>query len=274
MPDLGPAMLFGRAIPVPPADTVMPALPQLVFTLTMVATLLGTGIAAAIYSWRSREVFPLLCVTAGLGVTLIEPLLCHLGLLWYPEEGQLTLIEMMGRRIPIFSGFGYAWWYGAMIFLLAQRIQSATTVREGWMIYVFLLVLDLVMEETCLHLGLFYYYGDQGLRVIQFPIWWLFMNGAQTLLSAYALVHLRKYLTGPRIFLVIPLMPALCALGNAFHGFPSWLAINTPDKPWLLLPFTLLTCILALATTDWISRRLAEQRAPVWATLSSDARNP
>ena len=267
MSDVSNALLFASSIPTPPIDTVMPATPQLFFTLTMAAALLLTGVVAAIYSLRSRDAFPLLCVIGGCACTIIEPLLCHLGLLWYPTEGQWTLIEMMGRRIPVFSGLGYAWWYGAMIFLLAHRIQRATTAREAWLTFAVLMIVDLVMEEACLHLGLFYYYGDQGLRVIQFPIWWLFMNGAQTLFSAYALAHLRKYLVGPRMALVIPLMPALCALGNAFHGFPSWVAINTPDKPWFILPLTLVTCLLALATTDWVSRQLSPQEGPLWDSI-------
>ena len=39
-----------------------------------------------------------------------DPVLCHLGLLYYPEQSQWSAVELMDRKIPTFMLFGWGAW--------------------------------------------------------------------------------------------------------------------------------------------------------------------
>jgi hypothetical protein len=221
--------------------------------------LLAGAVAFLFINWRKSRGIRLPGILVMLGSFLIpllwDPVLCHLGLLYYPEQGQWSVIELMDRKIPSFMVFGWGAWlvgiYLTMLYL--DRYRKASLV---WLCFSAALLFDLVLEEICLHAGIYYYYGDQGPRIIALPLWWLFMNGALLVVPAYGMMLVRPHLQGVRRILWLPLGLVIVVVVSAGLAFPSWVAINSPDKG-ITLPCVLGTLALALLGVDWVAKGVA-----------------
>jgi hypothetical protein len=259
--DSQPAILQGEGIPIPPFDAAMPAVPQTVLNLAMLLLLVAAVVFLLVNWGRDREVW-LPGIFLMLGAFLIpllwDPVLCHLGLLYYPEQGQWSLVELMDRKIPTFMLFGWGLWlvgiYLTMLYL--ERFRKAWLV---WLLFVAALLFDLILEEICLHAGLYHYYGNHGPRVISLPLWWLFMNGALLVVPAYGMILVRPHFQGIRTVLWIPFGLVIIVVVSAGLAFPSWVAINSPDKG-ITLPCVLCTIALALLSVDWVAEEIASGR--------------
>jgi len=261
MMDMRPAVLHGEGIPAPPYDAVMPPLPQTILNLAMLL-LLVSGVAFLLINWRKDRETWLPGILVMLGSFLIplvwDPVLCHLGLLYYPEQGQWSVVDLMDRKIPSFMVFGWGAWlvgiYLTMIYL--DRYRKASLV---WLCFVGALFFDLILEEVCLYAGLYHYYGNHGPRFIALPLWWLFMNGALLVVPAYGIMLVRPHFQGLRKILWIPFGLVIVVVVSAGLAFPSWVAINSPDKG-ITLPCVLCTIALALISVDWVATEIASGR--------------
>jgi hypothetical protein len=91
--------------------------------------------------------------------------------------------------------------------------------------------IDAVLENIGLYLKVFLYYGEQPLQFGKFPLWWGAINSTTPIILAIVVVILRPYLTGWRVWLVVPLAPAVGAAVNAGCGWITWNAINNTEVP-------------------------------------------
>jgi len=263
-------MFSNFIVPKPPVDMIMPSMWQTFFLVATSITLLLMSLYCLWILWRDHDSVPILTVFGGvIAAGTIEHIIGPAGLLWYPSIGQNSLIEFAGRSYPVFIFTGNGFWYGPAMILLGGLLVKAKSKLHIWMIFGGIALFDLGMEAFGSWTGVFRYYGDQGIRLFGFPLWWDFQNGALTLLIAWIIVQLRhSYLKGWRSLFIIPMIPCLAMAGNGFEGLYAWLAINS-NIPRLVLPGTLASVGMALITVDLVASQYGKKEGSKRDTVTA-----
>lgn len=190
-----------------PPDLVMNPVYQQWFTvLTFLAAL-----AAGIYLWRESRKYGSylpLCIYLGSGIAVVyEPLMDILMMCVYPEQGQWTWIELWERKIPVYLGFTYFFYFPVAIWQFFRQFDASTAAASLWKTAAVLFVTISLFEYVGLALGMWYYYGEQPLRILGLPQFIPFMGLAFLIGPGYALWRIKKYLTGSRAMAAIILTP-------------------------------------------------------------------
>jgi hypothetical protein len=204
--------------PPPPYDMIMPATPQLAFTVlwgVVCAGLLGYGLLRLA---RHRD--PLLLALLGGGAICYyaEPMVDVLGLLWHPTIGQWVAIDTF-RAAPWWGVFVYAICFGGLpYFMLADFRRNGLTRRRAWTWIGLFWLLDVAVEIPILASGLYDYYGEPPMEVFGLPLYWLFMNIAGPLETAVLLLVFASRIRGWRLLGVLALAIGVAVL-EATIGF-------------------------------------------------------
>lgn len=249
----GPGVL--ASVPAPVALT-MPAGWEAVYTAAVLVAFVAMS-ANAVRLWRAdRDGLPLLLMAGGALCVFLEPMVDVLGLCWYPRGSGLELFELMGRPIPFLVLPGYTFFMGGLtvIALHTLRTRGATGLLR---LYPLMILLELPFEILANHTGVYTYYGQQPLRVGDFPLWWLFVNTMVPVVAAVVLRPLRRWLTGSvAALVVVPLLPAVDAGVNAALAWPTWTVLNS-DVPMAVTQLAgLATCALAVGSLLLLVRGL------------------
>jgi len=85
------------------------------------------------------------------------------------------------------------------------------------------------------------------------------MNGALLVVPACGMLLVRPYFQGLGKILGIPFGLMMVVIVSADLAFPSWIAINSPDKG-ITPPCVLCTIALALLAVDWVANEIAVGR--------------
>lgn len=247
-------MLIDTFTPQPPTGLVMPLVWQMVFLISTSIVLVVTTAFAIRMLIRERDWVPLLSVFGGLLVPLtIEFIYGPAGLLWYPPIGQIPFIQAAGISVPLFVATGDCFWYGPAMVLFGGLVSKADSKKKIWLLFGAVLVIDILMEIPGTAVGVFNYYGNQGIRLGGFPLWWLIQNGAMTVFVAWIIKQLRQsYLKGWRAILIIPIIPCLATASISFLALFAWLGIHT-TSPWLVQGGTLASMAVALLAVDLLA---------------------
>ena len=89
------------------------------------------------------------------------------------------------------------------------------------------MVSDLVTEEILLPMGVYHYYGNQPLVVLNmFPWWWMAPNSIGVFLATALAYRYRTLLVGWKVLAVLFLTPMSVGAVYGFICFPVWVAIN------------------------------------------------
>jgi hypothetical protein len=225
-----------------PPTTTMPRGWQTAYTGGILVALVGFGGNALVVWRRTRDPIPLLCIAGGAVCTLPEPLVDILGLCWYPRPGQRQLFELMGRPIPVFVLPGYVFFMGGLT-VLALSVVERRGARALLRLYPLLMAVELPFELVANHTGVYTYYGHQPLRILDFPIWWMFVNTLVPLTAALMIKGLN--LKGWRTAAVVVLLPMLDAGINAATAWPTWTVLNSRVPGAITQLAGIATCALA-----------------------------
>ncbi|MGH8875607.1 MAG: hypothetical protein ACRDVM_10215 [Acidimicrobiia bacterium] len=233
----------------------------------------GLALAFMVYVIRKeRQRYPLfMFLGAGLSV-FYEPINNVLGLVPYPESGQVTWIETFGRQIPTYIGFVYFFYFSATILWLTRRIRAGVTARQWARYYAVGVVLCTSFELIPIHLGWWKYYGDhQALRVLDFPMWWWFANPMCLFAMATLFHFLRERVITDRLSpLFVPLYPVALFAMHGSAAIPVYTYLNSSTNQAVGVAATLLTIGWSV-TVIWITSRLvAEQGQSVPAGPVAD----
>lgn len=250
--------------PQPPVDMVMPATPQLVFTLTWAVLALGFA-AYSVYRVVSRRDFLLAILLCGGALTYVnEPLMDLLGVLWHPRIGQWIAVDTFVAA-PLWGVFVYMVFFGAAPYLLLCGLRRGMTGAQIWMSIGAVLVLDLTVEIPALHMGMYVYYGDPAMQIAGFPLYWFAINIGGPLETAavlFAYPHLRR----GRALLSVLLFPVLLdAASSVSTGLPAfstlWAQASMPVKYLGALVTIALGYATVRLTLSFIARHRADEVA-------------
>ncbi|MGH9009924.1 MAG: hypothetical protein ACRDYF_08790, partial [Acidimicrobiia bacterium] len=185
-----------------------------------------------------------------------------LGLCTYPEIGQVTWIETLGRKIPTYIGAVYFFYFSATVLWLMRRIRAGITARQWCRYYAVAAILCTSFELIPIRLGWWKYYGDhQALRILGFPMWWWFANPMSIFAMATLFHFLRKHVITERLSpLFVPLYPAALFAMHASAGFPVFTYLNSSTNMTVGVFATLLTIGWSI-TVIWLTSRLVGRHA-------------
>ena len=207
----------------------MPATVQTVATI-VTGVLAGVLMVIVLFVWARRRDPIFLCFVLSSAVCAwLEPMVDILGLVWHPRFGQWQAFETFGRPIPVWVVFGYILVFGLLPGLDLVLLRRRVGYRLMWIATLINLGVDTAIEVPLTAHRLYYYYGDQPLKIGQFPALQLAVNGTCAVLIATLVFRFPQAFSGVRALWLLLVAPA-AQLGALAVGIPAFSVLNT-DLP-------------------------------------------
>jgi hypothetical protein len=215
----------------PPLDAVFNVQAAQVATVVYGLTallLLGRGLLKP-----QQRLIVVAMMFGGALTSMIEPFLDVATGAYHPNIGQDTVFSFMGRGIPVWVVICYAIYYGGIGALNLIAFNKGLTRRAVWLWFLVPIFADVLVEEVMLHWDLYYYYGNQPLVLIKFPLYQPAGNSVGVLLGVTALFFLQPHLKGWRWFGAAALVMPLCGvMGFCGVCLPGFYAVHSDGPLW------------------------------------------
>ncbi len=254
-------------VPFPPVGGSMDHTLQLVFLSVLWAICAGFFVMALRSYRKDGSPLPLLVLMGGALCMFIEPIVDVMGLCWFWPQGQFVLFEAFGRPIPNWILPTYIFYVGGQALYTAHRLEKGETMLGVFKLYAIYAVINVLLEEPPLHMGLYTYYGAQPLQPGLLPLWWAAPNAAMPITLGAMIVKLKPYLSGWKALLILPLMPMGDALTNGAVSWPVWTALNSSDDLMVTTAGALLTVGLGLVLM-WVIALAVATDSPALAAVA------
>lgn len=254
-------------IPLPSPETEALDLNTVMQTVATVG-LWGGTIALLLYAVKiSRQersplaVFIVLAVAAGSIIEPIYDITYHL--YWLDDGEQWTLFTSFGLPQPVWVMPAYVIVFALPAVLLYRSFAAGVPLRTIFTWAGVTACTTALFETIAVNSGLYVYYGDAPLRFLEYPLWIAFMECAQITGFAVLCAVIKLRATKPaHTLIVFMIFPANFIFETAGAGFPTLIAMNTPDPSmalmWAMAPVSI---GLAAAGLWWTSQLLfATQR--------------
>lgn len=205
-----------------------------------------------------------------------EPINNVLGLCTYPEINQFTWIEVFHRKIPVYIGFCYMFYFSATVLWVKRRIEAGITGKQWWRYYIVGVVLATSFELIPIHLGWWRYYGDhQALQILGFPMWWWFANPASVMGIAAVVYLLMKgnVITERSAVMLVPLYPIMELTVHGSIAAPVFAALQGTTDISVTTGASVATIIMSLVLM-WVFGKVVTRPAAVVAASSQDVASP
>ena len=154
-----------------PVEAVMPAVAQHNTELVV------GGALAIIFVWgllklvRNKDARLLICMITGFVCVLVESHAMGMLKFVYPPVGQNILYTGFGRPVPVFMGMEYCAFFGLANYLyLSSNLSSKWSVKTFWLGIASLVFAEALLEIVSINLGLWAYFDDQAMLILDFPI--------------------------------------------------------------------------------------------------------
>lgn len=254
-----------RDVAVPPYDLPLDtAMQTLATSVLWGASLLF--LAWTLKIWRdegSPFAFILWCsVAVG---SLIEPLYdTAYHLFWLDNGDQWTLFTAFGLPQPVWVMPAYIMVFAFPAVILSRKIEKGAGLDTIWKFAALTACTTTIFETIAVNIDLYVYYGDHPMRVFDYPIWIGFMEAAQiTGFAILATVLKMRAVKVQHLLALFVIFPANFAFDTLGAGFPTIMAINTPDpQDWVMWVTAPISIGLAATALWWTSQLLVwQQRA-------------
>ena len=218
---------FPNQLPVPPIDMVMPETPNLVFTVLNFVVL---GIVAAMLlrsSFRQWTPIPILFLVGGMLAYVTEPFFDMMVGAWYPQHGTDSFLRAFNVRVPVWVIGPWGFYIGGQAYLVYMKFFHGMRSDWLWKMFPIFWITNVMFEIPGLQLGVYTYYGPQAFKIGGFPLWMGVANACMPILIGAVVYSIRSFLTGPRAWLLVPMMPMLAVASGGTIGWPMWFALNS-----------------------------------------------
>ena len=219
--------MFENQLPIAPVDAIMPAVNDVFSVATLV--LMALLLAWTLYEcWRVKSPMYLLILIGGTLCFLQEPIVDHLGAVWYPQHQQsLTVWRAFNVSLPLWVVPGYGLYVGGLAIYLYKKLSAGVTVSQLWTTYFVIWMLNMLLELPQLALGTYSYFGDVPFKILGFPLTWAMTNATIMMLSAAVLIAYKDFLVGLKLVFVPVLVTMANATAQSANGYPLFLALNS-----------------------------------------------
>jgi hypothetical protein len=224
-----PSSLALAPIHFPPDGMVMNDFWQPFMTFVNVIPIVAV-VWLALRRWMPGERALVVSALAGGAVaSLLEPLVDHLGLVFFAPENQWTMLRLYGRLTPWFILPCFVWYTGGQALLTLWLFRRGVTMRRLFAIYGVYVVTNVIMEIPALAAGVYTYYGPQPFEVAGLPLWFQSLNAASPIVAA-AVIHQLGRKRGWHPALAVAVIPGAHVVANAVPGWPMWAALNSTSS--------------------------------------------
>jgi hypothetical protein len=211
---------------------VMPQTAQTVFTVANIALCVIALVFAQRYQRSSHSAVGFLLLLAGALTVLNEPAVDILGLCWFATQGATPLFTAWGVTIPAFMLPVYCWYVGGQALIALIVMENGATRAKIFRLYGLYALIDVMLEVPALKMGIYAYYGNQPLRLLEFPCWWAICNGLMPIVMAAMVFRLQPLWRGPRRLLLVLIGPMAAGMTNGAIAMPVWLSLNSGAPLW------------------------------------------
>lgn len=241
----------GQILPVP-ADYLANDLIGMIFTIW------AGGFGLAVLPWalyrylKHKDDIPGLMCIGGFISSLLEPMLDHLGHLWWPTNLPGPAFMGFDLSIPYLIPPCYVFFIAMTGYWAYLRMKAGLDMKGVFVVWLIISMSDVIMEMPGTMTGAYTYYGDASFKILGFPLAWGWMNGTSMLLVGFLLWLVNPYLTGLKRLYII-LVP-ITAMGAAY-GMVSWpyfMSLNW-DMPWIATRLlTVVSLLIALVVVGFV----------------------
>lgn len=222
--------------------------------------------------FKDRDSIPLLMWIGGLVCSLLEPMLDHLGHLWWSNNLPGISFEGYGLKIPYLIPPCYVFFIAMTGYWAYHKMKQGLGVGGAFKVWFMIAMTDVIMEMPGTSTHAYTYYGDAPFTVFGFPLAWGWMNGVSMFMVGYLLYLVAPRLQGPsKLFIV--LVP-VSAMGAAYGitAWPYFLALNWPLPVWAAYAATLGSLAITLLTVRLIGEALGGKPVTAAAGAGFDMR--
>lgn len=250
--------------PSPPYDLPLNTTMQTVATLVLWGGTLLLLAYAARLAREERSFFPIVLVVAVAVGSLIEPLYdigYHLH--WLDAGEQWTLFTSFGLPQPVWVMPAYVMVFGLPALLLYRSLGRDPSLGRIFRLGVLTTCTTAVFEIIAVNVDLYVYYGESPWRVLDYPLFIAFMEGAQitgfAVLAAVLRMRMTREVQVLALFAIFPCNFAFDVLGA---GFPTVILQNSSTDPNDVVLFLSAFASVGLAITAlwWSSQLLLSAR--------------
>jgi hypothetical protein len=268
------------AIPAPPIHDVTSKTADTVFNIFLFVPLAGClGLAIRqIVQGKGPEL--LYCILGGALCALFEPIVDTLGLCFLKERGAVETYTILGRTMPLWIIFVYAWFNGGLGYLCYRLFQRGISTPKLFALWAIIGLVDIGDETPGILLHTYLYYGKQPLDIWGLPLWWIFVNPVMPILAGALIYATKPKLSGYQLAAIIAFVPMADGIANAATAFPVWMTLNQPHSSYL---WTYLASFITLGLSllgVWLISLAVARPAPELAnetllqTLAAGIREP
>jgi len=249
--------MLNNQLPMPPTGMIMPVANDFYSVASVISFALFAAWTAYL-SYKAKSPVLLLILLGGALCYLQEPIMDHLGAVWYPSINESPVIlRAFNCSIPLWVIPGYGLFVGALSVVLYRKMAAGMTVQQLWTFNFIIWGADILLELPGLNLGTYVYFGHPALMFFNFPLTWAMSNTCIDMVAVALLVGFKDFFTGWRM-VFIPLVVTMA--NGAAQGATEWpifLALNSnagyPEK----LLAALATLGMSLLTVHLIGTKLA-----------------
>ena len=230
---------------------------QTVATVVLWAGTAGTLAWAVVLARRTRTVLPVCLVLAVAAGSVLEPiydLLYHL-LWWTP--GQWTLFTALDIPQPVWVMPAYVMVFALPALLTYRAFAAGASVGKVFRLAGLLTLTTAAFETIANNVDLYGYYNEAAWRVLRYPLWIAFMEGAQ--ITGYAVlcaVLQRRRTSEWQCLALFAVFPANFGFDVLGAGFPTLIAQNARHVDSVVLQLSALLSVGLAATCLWWTAQL------------------
>ncbi len=218
--------------------------------------------------WRyftKRDDVPLWMIVAGFICSLLEPMLDHLGHLWWPTNLPGPAFIGYQIHVPYLIPTCYVFFISMTGYFAYTRIKAGLSMKGLFITWLLIAMTDIVMELPGTATGVYVYYGDASFKVLGYPLAWGWINGTSMLMVGVLLSLIDPILKGANRVLLS--LTSVMAMGATFGmvAWPYFMSLNWGGQPWIvsrvLTLVSLVLSIMVIYFAGLVVTRQAGQKA-------------
>jgi hypothetical protein len=204
---------------------------------------------------RAGDSIPIYIWFGGLICSLAEPMLDHLGHLWWPHNLPGPAFSGYDLGVPWLIPPCYVFFVAMTGYWVYTKMVTGLRVKHVFMVFALAACRDLILEYPGLTLDVYKYYGDVPTKIGPFPWFWAWTNGAAMMSVGFVLYLAAPHLKGrlKPYALLIPICGFMGAYGIV--GTPYFMALNWEFPAaiqWLLAAWSLGMALLVVRVIAFV----------------------
>lgn len=226
-----------------------------IFALLVLPWILGKLI-------KKKDSVPLFMWFGGLICSLLEPMICHLGHIWWANNMPGVAFSGFGLNIPYLIPPCYVFFMAMTGYWAYTQFQRGLRVKGVFRVFALIAMTDVILEIPGTAAGAHQYYGDVPFKVLGFPLVWGCFNGLSMLMVGFVLWVVAPHLKGARRPLIMLVPVSTMGATYGMVAWPYFLAINWPLPLYAMYLWTLLSFALSMLLMRTVAAVAAPRGAP------------